>query len=126
MADTNDAAACASARGPDPSRRDALVVAVHGRVDVARLADLVRRMDPAVASRRPRRHLVCDLAGATGWDLGVVGALARAALAARRRGLQVWVRNPRPELVEMVELVGLGEVLRVWPDGVDDRDPPGA
>jgi anti-anti-sigma regulatory factor len=124
VADTNDAATGASARAPDPSGRDVLVVAVSRRVDVDWVAEVVGRMDLAVA---PLGAIVCDLAAATACDAAALGALARVALAARRRGLRVWVRNPRPELVELVELVGLDQVLPVWPDaGGGERDPPAA
>lgn len=134
MADTDDARPGAGAPLPDLPGRDALVVAIRGRVDVAGVAEVVRRMDVTVAPRPPVRSIVCDLAGATSCDTDAVGALARVALAARRRGLQLWVRNPRPELVELVELVGLGHVLPVCPGAEPsgpgaaptDRGPPAA
>ena len=127
MAETNDAPPGADDRGLGSPGRDALVVAIRGRMDVARVADIVRRMDVGVAPRPDVRAVVCDLAGATSCDTDAVGALARVALAARRRGLRLWVRNARPELCELVELVGLGHVLPVWPaPDPTDRGPPAA
>ena len=44
-------------------------------------------------------------------DLAVVERLARLELAARRLGLSVRLRDACPELWELLELCGLGEVL---------------
>jgi anti-anti-sigma regulatory factor len=46
-------------------------------------------------------------------DLGTVDALARLQLAARRLGFEVRLCGASREVVELVELAGLGEVLRV-------------
>ena len=46
-------------------------------------------------------------------DLGVVDTLARLQLHARRQGCQVWLRDACPNLVELVQLVGLAGVLQV-------------
>jgi hypothetical protein len=46
-------------------------------------------------------------------DLGVVDALARLQLAARRLGGELLLRHPDPELVGLLELVGLAGVLAV-------------
>jgi hypothetical protein len=46
-------------------------------------------------------------------DLGVVDALARLQLAARRRGGSIRLRDPCPELRGLLELVGLAEALLV-------------
>jgi anti-anti-sigma factor len=127
VAESNEVPPGVPARAVVAPGADAVVVAVRGVVDVARVADVVRRMDVTSASRPPVGAVVCDLAGATSCDAEAVGALARVALAARRRGLTLWVRNPRPELCELVELVGLTHVLPVWeaPDPAD-RGPPAA
>ena len=48
-----------------------------------------------------------------GWgrpDLGVVGRLARLQLTACRVGCSVRLRDPCVELVELLDLLGLGEV----------------
>ena len=127
MAESNEVPAGVPDRGVVTPGADAIVVTVRGVVDVARIADVVRRMDVTAASRPPAHAIVCDLAEATSCDAEAVGALARVALAARRRGLRLWVRNPRPELCELVELVGLSHVLPVCgaPDP-PDRSPPAA
>lgn len=50
----------------------------------------------------------------TGWgrpDLSVVDELARLQLAARRLGCSIRLRGSRRELLELLDLVGLGEVV---------------
>lgn len=44
-------------------------------------------------------------------DLALVDALARVHLAARRAGSSLRVRNPDPELCELLELVGLADLV---------------
>lgn len=89
---------------------DALVVPVSRRVDITR----VRRLVVRLARREPRlTHVVCDVTHATQCDAAAVGELARIALEGRRHGVRVWVRNPSPALVELVELVGLTDALPV-------------
>ena len=45
-------------------------------------------------------------------DLGAVNALARIQLEARRQGCTVWLRHACPDLIELLELVGLLQVIR--------------
>ncbi|MGH2450438.1 MAG: STAS domain-containing protein [Candidatus Limnocylindria bacterium] len=49
--------------------------------------------------------------GAARAELGTVDALARLALSARRLGCAVRLRDASPELGELVELVGLADVM---------------
>ena len=44
-------------------------------------------------------------------DLGIVDALARLQLVARRSGYEVAVTEAPADLLELIELAGLGEVL---------------
>ena len=48
-------------------------------------------------------------------DLGIVDALARLQLAARRSGYEVAVTNAPGDLLELIELAGLTEALGVEP-----------
>jgi hypothetical protein len=48
-------------------------------------------------------------------DLGLVDALARLQLAARRSGYEIAVTEAPRDLVELIELAGLAEVLGVEP-----------
>jgi len=82
--------------------------------------------------------LVCDVAALQRPDAGTIEALARLQLTARRLGRQVRLRDPSHDLLDLLELCGLGEVLRVeparqpkereQPRGVQERvemgDPP--
>jgi len=55
--------------------------------------------------------IVCDTSGVRDADVGVVEALARLALAARRTGLELALVGVGSELRELIELAGLGQVL---------------
>jgi ABC-type transporter Mla MlaB component len=52
----------------------------------------------------------CDVAGVEP-DAVTVDALARLQLAARRRGCQVRLRNASPDLLRLVDFMGLRDVL---------------
>jgi len=82
--------------------------------------------------------LVCDVGALTHPDAGTIEALARLQLTARRLGCRMRLRDPSPELAELLDLFGLAGVLRVEPGrqpeereqplGVEERvemgDPP--
>jgi ABC-type transporter Mla MlaB component len=84
----------------------------------------LRRADAALAvSERARARTLLDLLGEAradvarcdvghvGVDAVTVDALARLQLAARRYGCQVRLRNASAELLELVDLMGLSDVL---------------
>ena len=48
-------------------------------------------------------------------DLGIIDALARLQVVARRSGYEVAVTEAPEDLLELIELAGLGEVLGVEP-----------
>jgi hypothetical protein len=60
---------------------------------------------------RRTRTIVCDVADWEAPDLATVAALARLALALRRLGLDLRLRNVPRELGELIELAGLGALL---------------
>jgi ABC-type transporter Mla MlaB component len=68
-----------------------------------------------------------DLSALVQVDAGTVDALARLQLTARRSGARVRLRNASRELVELVDFMGLSEVLRVEAGGqAEEREhPPG-
>ena len=68
-----------------------------------RVCELLTRTSPEVA--------FCDVAGVDP-DAATVDALCRLQLAARRHSCQVRLRNASDELRELVEFMGLTEVLR--------------
>ena len=57
---------------------------------------------------------VCDLSGAEA-TAATVDALARLALSLKRRGSRLLLCHASRDLVELIELMGLAEVLRVEP-----------
>jgi len=59
-----------------------------------------------------KRIVICDVRGA-GADAAAVDALARAQLAAKRRGCRVRLRHASAELLELIAFMGLEEVLPV-------------
>ena len=66
--------------------------------------------------------LVIDVGGLSRVDIATVGALARIALEAGRRGERVAVVGTSPQLFELLALSGLGRVLRVgMPRSIDPR-----
>lgn len=65
-----------------------------------------------------RRTIAYDAAALTGRpDVAKIDALARLQLALRRYGLEILLRGVPAELVELIELMGLSDVLRVEPQG---------
>jgi ABC-type transporter Mla MlaB component len=71
----------------------------------------MRRPSVQMAEPRPPT-IVCDVGGLA-VDATTVDALARLQLAARRLGHDVLVSGAPGELVELLELCGLRDVLRV-------------
>ncbi len=60
--------------------------------------------------------LVCDLSGVQP-SAATIDALARLAVALRRQGCRLRLRHASPELVELIEFMGLAEALRVEASG---------
>jgi len=58
--------------------------------------------------------LVCDLSGAEP-TAATVDVLALLALSLKRRGQQLRICRAPPELVELIEFMGLADLLRVEP-----------
>jgi anti-anti-sigma regulatory factor len=68
------------------------------------------RSSNAAPTNRPPT-LVIDVGGVRAADVGTIGALARVALDARRRGDRIQIVGASPELVELLALSGLTRVL---------------
>jgi STAS domain len=74
--------------------------------------------------------VTCDVTALSGPDAVTVEALARLQLLARRSGCRVRLRHARIELRDLLELMGLSEVLPCSSDlepgrEVEEREPPG-
>jgi hypothetical protein len=76
-------------RRPDGEAIEAIVVLAVGGTDLAQW--------PLPGSNRP--------------DLAVVDTLARVALTARRHGATIRLRNAGPDLLRLIEFVGLDDVV---------------
>lgn len=87
----------------------AIVFSIHGPISRDDLPGLCDRVCALLGASHVGVAL-CDVAGVVP-DAVTVDALARLQLAARRTGCQVRLRNACDELLELVELMGLTDVL---------------
>jgi ABC-type transporter Mla MlaB component len=92
-------------------RRRIVTMAVPGPLARAQLPTLFARTCELLALGRGCELLLCEVGGVHA-DAVAVDALARLALAARRSHCEVRLRGASPELLGLVELIGLSGVLR--------------
>lgn len=92
---------------PTP-RPHEVAFAIRGPITRADLPGLCERVCKLLAGRGQK--VVCDVEGVEP-DAVTVDALARLQLAACRRGCWVTLRNASEPLLELVELMGLSNVL---------------
>jgi ABC-type transporter Mla MlaB component len=85
------------------------VFAIHGPISRTDLPGLYARVCTLLGDNRGT-VVRCDVRGVPP-DAVTVEALARLQLAARRHGCEVRLRNASDELLEVVGLMGLGDVL---------------
>jgi ABC-type transporter Mla MlaB component len=86
-----------------------IAFAVNGPIALADLPGLCERVC-ALLARSEGGVALCDVSGVEP-DAVTVDALARLQLAARRHGCQVRLRRASSELLELVDFMGLSEVL---------------
>jgi anti-anti-sigma regulatory factor len=89
---------------------DTLLVTVRGVFDRAaatRLGDEIGDLLRATGASL----VICDLGGVTDANAAAVDAVCRARLAARRLGCRLRLRHASPELVELLDLMGLCDVV---------------
>ncbi|MGW7434819.1 STAS domain-containing protein [Streptomyces sp. NPDC054849] len=75
--------------------------------------------------RRGAVEVVCDLGALIRPGLPAVDALARMALTARCHGGRLRLTATPPALAALLELTGLGAVLRELLGEAEEREPPG-
>jgi ABC-type transporter Mla MlaB component len=94
------------------SAQNTVVFAIRGPIARADLPGLCDRVCALLSENRAGVALcdVCEVAP----DAVTVDALARLQLTARRNGCQVQLRGASKELCELVEFMGLADVLCVW------------
>jgi ABC-type transporter Mla MlaB component len=93
---------------PD-TRPDTVAFAVRGPIARADLPGLCDRVC-GILSASEAAVALCDVAGVAP-DAVTVDALARLQLAAGRDGCEVRLRNASPALLELVEFMGLTDVI---------------
>jgi ABC-type transporter Mla MlaB component len=91
------------------SAPQAIVFAIRGPIALTDLPGLCARVC-ALLETSGARIAVCEVGGVEP-DAVTVDALARLQLAARRRGCQVRLRHASNELRELVDFMGLANVL---------------
>ncbi|HEY2703174.1 MAG TPA: STAS domain-containing protein [Candidatus Dormibacteraeota bacterium] len=99
----------------DQDSWQATAMVICGRIrpgDVRGLCRRLLRTLPALGAG----DVVCDVGGVVEADAVTVDALARLQLTARRRGRRVRLRNASGPLRELLDLVGLGEVVPLCRD----------
>jgi ABC-type transporter Mla MlaB component len=100
-----------------PSR---IVVILSGRIDRAGTPGLCDRIR-AVLEDSDAELIVCDVGSLVDPDVVTVGALARLQLTARRLGCWVRLDNACGTLTELLDLMGLSDVLPLAPYGEEHR-----
>jgi ABC-type transporter Mla MlaB component len=91
--------------------RGTITFAIGGPIARADLPGLCDRV-VGLLERSQASVACCDVSGVVDVDAVTVDALARLALAARRRGCQMRLLGASTELRALVSLTGLGDVLR--------------
>jgi ABC-type transporter Mla MlaB component len=92
-----------------------ITLAIGGPITRADLPGLCERVC-ALLEESDATVVICDVSGVDP-DAVTVDALARVQVAARRHGCQVRLRRASAELLELVEFMGLRDVLPDCPRG---------
>jgi ABC-type transporter Mla MlaB component len=90
------------------------VLIIGGAIESADVPALCERVRLLVADA-DRALVACDVARLDAADLPTIDALARLALATRRLGCEIRLRNPSSALLELLRVVGLAEPLLTPP-----------
>jgi anti-anti-sigma factor len=98
-----------------------IVLSLAGPIDRVHIRELCTRVRIYLESA-DAELVICDLAAVAHPDAVTVEVLARLQLTARRLGGRVGLRHACRELRDLLDLMGLGEVLPVRPEA-DPVDP---
>ncbi len=98
-----------------------IVLTVTGHVTRDAVPALCAELETLLNAPRGAGPVECDVGGVERPDLALVEAVARLALVARRAGRQLRLRRVGPELQELLELVGLADVVAL--EGPEERVP---
>ena len=97
---------------------DTLLVTIRGAIDRAAAVRVGGEIHDLLDATRPT-VLVCDVGGLVHPDAAAVDALCRIRLAARRQGSRLRLRRASPELMDLLDLMGLCDVV----DEASGHDP---
>ncbi|MEU0359454.1 STAS domain-containing protein [Streptomyces cyaneofuscatus] len=100
---------------------DPNVLVVTGRVTRDAVPALCAELETLLNDPRSAGPAECDVGGVERPDLALVEAVARLSLVARRAGRQLRLRRVGPELQELLDLVGLADVVAL--EGPEERVP---
>ncbi len=109
MAGPEPGAQAAPGSTPPPPATDVVVV-LDGPLAAGDVPALVERLRPVLAGE-PGSTVTCNVERVEAPDMGTVDALARLALAIRRRGCRMLLAQPSADLLELLGLAGLTRVL---------------
>jgi anti-anti-sigma factor len=87
-----------------------LVVSIGGRLDPSDAARVAALIDDLLRDQ-PAKTVICDVGGLVDPDAAAIDAICRIRVRVRRRGGRLRLRHPSPELVDLIDLVGLCDVL---------------
>ena len=87
-----------------------LVVTIAGRIDRSDAARFAMLVDDQLRIR-PARAVICDVGGLDAPDVAAVDAICRIRLSVRRLGGHLRLRHASRELVDLIDLMGLCDVL---------------
>ena len=87
-----------------------IVFAISGKVDREEVPSLCGRLR-ALLESNPGDAIICDVGMLSQVDATMVNALARLQLTARRSGRRLWVRHASRDLADLLELMGLSDVV---------------
>ncbi len=90
-----------------------IVWTIGGRLERAHIPTLCREFSALLGSSRAQ-VVVCDVGGLIDPDCVAIDAVARLQLAARRRGATVTLLRASNELKELLEFIGLENVIRQY------------
>lgn len=87
-----------------------LVVTLAGRLDRPDAARIAALVDDHLR-RSPARFVICDVGGLVAPDAVALDVICRIRLGARRFRARLRLRRAAPELVDLIDLVGLRDIL---------------
>lgn len=95
--------------------RGRVVVTATGEIDVTTAQELYDAIDRAAAANPRATTLIIDVAGVTFMDSSGVKCLLHAYRTMLARRGRVIVRDARPPVMRVLDLVGLGQLFTVYP-----------